>query len=53
MNIQEIIVITLFAVAVFYIAKLVYKNLKSEKGCPSNCKCGVDFSKIKIPEAKD
>jgi hypothetical protein len=43
---QTIIIAILFAAAVFYVCRLVYKNLSAEKGCGSNCKCGVDFSAI-------
>jgi hypothetical protein len=46
MNIQTIIIAILFAAAVFYVCRLVYKNLSAKKGCGSNCKCGVDFSAI-------
>lgn len=53
MGAQEIIVAALFAIAVFYIARIVYRNLQSKKGCSSGCgKCGADFSNIKIPETK-
>lgn len=46
MNVQVIIVAILFAVAVLYIGRMVYKNLFVKKGCSSNCKCGVGFSDI-------
>ncbi|MEO6149106.1 MAG: FeoB-associated Cys-rich membrane protein [Mucilaginibacter sp.] len=46
MSIQLIIVIILFAGAVFYIGRMAYKSLFVKKGCGSNCKCGVDFSNI-------
>jgi hypothetical protein len=45
-NIQVIIIAILFAAAVFYVCRLVYKNLFTKKSCGSNCKCGVDFSAI-------
>jgi len=45
-NIQIIIIALLFAGAVFYVGRLVYKNLFTKKSCGSNCKCGVDFSAI-------
>jgi len=45
-NIQIIIIAILFAAAVFYVGRLVYKNLFAKKSCGSNCKCGVDFSAI-------
>lgn len=46
MNIQAIIIVLLFATAVFYVGLLVYKSVAAKKGCGSNCKCGVDFSGI-------
>jgi hypothetical protein len=46
MNIQAIIIAILFLAAVFYVCRLVYKNLFTKKSCGSNCKCGVDFSAI-------
>jgi hypothetical protein len=51
MNIQTIIVIVLFAGALFYVGRMVYKNIFTKKSCGGNCKCGVDFSGIE-PEKK-
>ncbi|OKS89479.1 FeoB-associated Cys-rich membrane protein [Mucilaginibacter polytrichastri] len=45
--IQTIIIGLLFASALFYVARLIYKSFVAKKGCGSNCKCGVDFSNIK------
>jgi hypothetical protein len=50
MNIQLIIVALLFAAAVFYVGRLVYKSLTTKKSCGSNCKCGIDFSNIDSPK---
>jgi len=48
MNTQTILVFLLFAVALVYVGRLVYKSLQVKKdGCGGNCKCGVDFSDIK------
>jgi hypothetical protein len=48
MNIQTILVFLLFAVALVYVGRLVFKSLQVKKdGCGGNCKCGVDFSDIK------
>jgi hypothetical protein len=46
--IQSIIVIAAFAIALFYVGRLVYKSFKSNAGCASGCgKCGVvDFAKL-------
>jgi hypothetical protein len=46
MNVQAIIIILLFAAAVFYVGRILYKSLFAKKSCGSNCKCGVDFSAI-------
>ena len=46
MNFQVIIVAVLFAAAVFYVGRLLYKNMFAKKSCGSNCKCGVDFSNV-------
>jgi len=46
MNIQTVIVALLFAAAIFYVGRMLYKSLFVKKGCGSNCKCGVDFSAI-------
>jgi len=46
MNIQVILVILLFAAAVFYVGRMLYKSLTAKKSCGGNCKCGVDFSDL-------
>ncbi|WP_129714208.1 FeoB-associated Cys-rich membrane protein [Pedobacter sp. SYP-B3415] len=52
MDIQKVIVILVFAAALFYIGRMVYRSLRTkEEGCGGNCKCGVDFSSIQ-PEKK-
>lgn len=50
MNIQSIIIALLFAAAVFYVGRMVYKSLSAKKSCGANCKCGVDFSNIEVPK---
>jgi hypothetical protein len=50
-NIQLIIVALLFAAAIFYVGRLIYKTLTAKSGCGTNCKCGVDFSNIDSPKA--
>ncbi|WP_091150151.1 FeoB-associated Cys-rich membrane protein [Mucilaginibacter pineti] len=52
MNIQAIIIIVLFAAAIFYIGRMMYKSLTAKKGCGGNCKCGVDFSGVDAPKAR-
>ncbi|WP_295770474.1 FeoB-associated Cys-rich membrane protein [uncultured Mucilaginibacter sp.] len=46
MSFQTLIIILLFAAAIFYVGRMLYKSLYVKKGCGSNCKCGVDFSNI-------
>ena len=45
---QEIIVILIFVVAVFYLVRLLYGNFTTDAGCPKGCgSCSaVDFKKI-------
>ncbi|WP_448702340.1 FeoB-associated Cys-rich membrane protein [Mucilaginibacter sp. AW1-3] len=50
MNFQIIIVLAIFAAALFYVSRMVYKSLTAKSGCGSNCKCGVDFSNIDHPK---
>ncbi|WDF55097.1 FeoB-associated Cys-rich membrane protein [Mucilaginibacter sp. KACC 22063] len=45
--IQTVIIVLLFAAALFYVGRMIYKSFTAKKGCGSNCKCGVDFSNIK------
>jgi hypothetical protein len=46
--IQQILVVLIFAAAVLYIGRLLYKMFTEKTGCASGCgKCNaVDFSKI-------
>nr|WP_229747046.1 FeoB-associated Cys-rich membrane protein [Mucilaginibacter galii] len=46
MNFQTIVIVLLFAAAVFYVGRMAYQSLFVKKGCGSNCKCGVDFSNV-------
>lgn len=49
MDIQTILVGLLFAAALFYIGRIIYRAVSPKTGgCASNCKCGVDFSDIEI-----
>lgn len=52
MNFQLIVVVLLFAGAIFYVGRMLYKSLTAKKGCGENCKCGVDFSNIEPPKSK-
>lgn len=44
--VQNIIIAIVFALALFYIGRMFYRQLFVKKGCGENCKCGVDFSNI-------
>jgi hypothetical protein len=49
MDIQTILVAILFAAALFYIGRIIYRAVSPKSGgCASNCKCGVDFSNIDV-----
>ena len=45
---SELIVFTLFAVAIFYVGNIVYKNFKTDKSCGGGCaKCSaIDVDEI-------
>jgi hypothetical protein len=51
MNIQLILVLLIFGAALFYIGRMMYRNIFEKKGCGENCKCGVDFSNINTDKA--
>ena len=52
MDLQLILVILLFVLAIVYAGRLVYKSLINKKGCASNCgKCAADFTEMKLPES--
>lgn len=49
MDLQAVLVVILFAAALFYIGRIIYRSLKPSKngGCATGCnKCNVDFSNI-------
>ncbi len=47
MNWQEILVLLLFVLAVWFIGRMMVNQLKSKSAsCGSQCKCGADFSSI-------
>jgi hypothetical protein len=51
MILQTVIIVFLFAAALFYVGRMIYKSLSAKKGCGSNCKCGVDFSNVEPGKA--
>jgi hypothetical protein len=53
MNIQLILTVIIFAGAVFYVCRLIYKSLFVKKSCGGNCKCGVDFSAIETGKTQN
>jgi hypothetical protein len=46
--VQQIIIVSLFAGAAFYVARLAYRSFTSKNACESGCaKCGaLDLEKI-------
>lgn len=50
MDVQVVIVGILFAAALFYVGRIIYRMFSPKQGtpgCASGCgKCGADFSKI-------
>jgi hypothetical protein len=49
MDLQAVLVAILFAAALFYIGRIIYRSIKPTKdgGCATGCnKCSVDFSNI-------
>jgi hypothetical protein len=47
MDMQTILVALIFAAALFYVGRIIYRSVSSKSGCASNCgKCGVDFSAV-------
>jgi hypothetical protein len=48
MGIQTFVIFILFLGASFYLGKTIYKTFTAKNGCASNCKCGVDFSKVEV-----
>ena len=53
MDLQLILVMILFVLAIIYAGRLVYKSMINKKGCANNCgKCAADFSEMKLPESK-
>ncbi|WP_207421989.1 FeoB-associated Cys-rich membrane protein [Desertivirga brevis] len=46
MGVQELLVVALFLIALFYIGRIIYRNAKPQGGCGTSCKCGIDFSNI-------
>lgn len=52
MAIQEIFVLVLFLASLFYVGRIVYRTFQAKKGCGSNCKCGIDFSDVDIPDQR-
>lgn len=51
MNLQVVIVALLFAGAIFYVGRMLYKSATTKKSCGGNCKCGVDFSNIDVEKS--
>ncbi len=41
---QTIVVVILVLAAIFYLGRMIVRNLQAKSGCASNCNCGVDFN---------
>ncbi|MCO4292922.1 FeoB-associated Cys-rich membrane protein [Solitalea sp. MAHUQ-68] len=53
--IQQLLVGMFFLVALWYVGRMVYRQVKPKKNsCGANCKCGVDFSELEknLPNEK-
>ncbi len=52
MDIQFILMIVVFVIALFYIGRLIYRSISPKAGsCASGCgKCGANFSNIPEPK---
>ncbi|MFN0255959.1 FeoB-associated Cys-rich membrane protein [Pedobacter ureilyticus] len=52
MDIQFILMIVIFAAALIYVGRIIYRSIAPKKGsCATGCgKCSADFSKI--PDTK-
>ncbi len=53
MDVQTVLVLAVFTIAIFSLGRMIYRSINSKKGCASNCgKCAADFSEFKVPESK-
>ncbi|MBE7176823.1 MAG: FeoB-associated Cys-rich membrane protein [Mucilaginibacter polytrichastri] len=43
---QIIIIALLFIAALVYMGRKMWNSIGRNKGCGTNCKCGVDFSEM-------
>jgi hypothetical protein len=52
MDIQFILMIIVFAGALFYVGRLIYRSVSPKnKGCATGCgKCGAEFSNLPEPK---
>lgn len=51
---QLFLVFALFAAAVVYVGRSIYRNMQTRSSCASGCgKCGVDLSKIETKLKQD
>ncbi len=46
--VQQILIVVLFATALFFVGRMIYKSFQAKSGCATGCaKCSaVDFAKI-------
>lgn len=52
MDIQFILVIIIFAGALFYVGRMIYRSISPKsKGCATGCgKCAANFENIQAPK---
>jgi len=52
MDIQLILVIIIFAAALFYVGRMIYRSISPKSdGCSSGCgKCAANFDNISTPK---
>ena len=52
MDIQFILMIIVFAAALFYVGRMIYRSVSPKNdGCGTGCgKCAANFDEVKIPK---
>jgi hypothetical protein len=52
MDIQFILMIVVFAAALFYVGRMIYRSVSPKNdGCATGCgKCAANFDEVKIPK---
>ncbi|MFD1629085.1 FeoB-associated Cys-rich membrane protein [Pseudopedobacter beijingensis] len=50
MDIQKVLVLLVFLLAVAYVGRMIYRSFAKKSGCGSSCNCGIDFSNVEPKE---